>query len=147
MRRLASAAVALWACAATQSTTPHTSEHVPDMSVPLVLTADAIPGLDGQTVTVIGTYTEVDVRKRHPRDTRPPVLQGHVGLILADGRTVYLEPMWSDQALRSEPEREAWRDRPVRVTGTLHARMPEPEVPVASIQAPCLSPVTSIAPQ
>ena len=114
---------------------------------PLVSSAAAIPALDGHTVTVQGIYTEVDVRQRHPRDRRPPTLLGHVALVLSDGRRVYLEPSWSETALRPAAERSALRDRPVRATGTLHARMPEPEVPVASLTAPCLSSVTSLEPQ
>lgn len=147
MLRLASAFVGLWACAAAQSTPPRTPEEAAVTSLPLVSHADEIPSLDGQTVVLKGTYTEVDVRKRHPRDTRPPNLLGHVALVLSDGRSVYLEPIWSNKALRPETERQTWRDQPVRVTGTLHARMPEPEVPVASLVAPCLSPVTTIEAQ
>lgn len=109
-----------------------------------VTTGPQIAPLDGQNAVVEGVYTEVDVRRRHPRDTRPPELKGHVALVLTDGRKVFLEPTWSDNALRPDAERDRWRGQTVRVHGTLHARMPEPEIPVASLTAPCLSPVGEI---
>ena len=147
MQHLAGVLATLWACAAAQGTPTLRTEDAAVARPTLLTTADAVPALDGQRVTVLGTYTEVDVSRRHPRDTRPPRLLGHVAVVLSDGRKVYLEPSWSPEALRSEEERAAWRDKPVRVTGTLHARMPEPEVPVASLTAPCLSPVVSLEPK
>ncbi len=110
----------------------------------VVTTHDQIAPLDGQTVTVHGTYTPVEVRRRHPRDTRPPDLQGHVALVLDDGRKVFLEPVWSESALRPDDERARLTGQAVAVTGTLHATMPEPEVPVATLTAACLSPVTGV---
>ena len=117
----------------------------PEKAPVTVVTAhDQIAALDGQTVTVHGTYTPVEVRRRHPRDTRPPDLQGHVALVLEDGRKVFLEPVWSPDALRPDPERAQLTGVAVAVTGTLHATMPEPEVPVASLTAACLSPVATV---
>ncbi len=147
MLRLATVLAALWACAAAQSTPTLPPEDAAVARPTPLTTAEALSDVDGQTVTVLGTYTEVDVGKRHPRDTRPPRLLGHVAVVLSDGRRIYLEPTWSPQALRSAAERDAWRDKPVRVTGTLHTRMPEPEVPVATLTAPCLSPVVSLEPK
>jgi len=112
--------------------------------VTVVTTHDQIAALDGQTVTVHGTYTQVEARRRHPRDTRPPDLQGHVALVLDDGRKVFLEPIWSPDALRPDDERARLTGQPVAVTGTLHATMPEPEVPVATLTAACLTPVTAV---
>lgn len=116
----------------------------PDAAMPPVTTHDQIAALDGQTATVVGTYTQVDVRRRHPRDTRPPQLAGHVALTLADGRKVYLEPIWSEAALRPEDERARFDGQTVAVTGTLHATMPEPEIPVATLTAATLTGITAV---
>ena len=112
--------------------------------MPTVFIADEIPALDGQKVTVHGTYTQVDVRQRAPRDTRPPQLDGHVALVLADGRRIYLEPSWSAVALRPAEERARLDGKAVEVVGLLHATMPEPEIPVARLTAPCILAVESM---
>lgn len=106
-----------------------------------------IAALDGRSVVVVGTYTQVEVKRRHPRDTRPPEYVGHVALVLEDGRKIFVEPVWSDDAIRSEKERAELDGKPVAAHGVLHATMPEPEIPVAMPTAACLSAITAIAAQ
>jgi hypothetical protein len=102
---------------------------------------DDVAAHAGGPAVVRGIYTLVDVQKRPVAE---PKLLGHVALKLADGTSVFLEPMWSNAAIRPEAERQAFAGKMVDASGTLHAETPEPPVPMAMIVAPCLSPVEDI---
>jgi hypothetical protein len=97
--------------------------------------------LDGQVVTLVGTYRQVDVRAR-PRP--PAVFAGHAAVRLADGHDVLIEPTWSDRARRSPQEISRADGRRVAVTGVVRSRCPEPDEPAASIVGPCVCDVERV---
>ena len=113
---------------------------------PSISSGSEISAHDGKKVVLKGTYTQIEVRKRHPRDERPPEYTGHVAITLDDGEQVFLEPTWADASIRSEDERSRFDGQPVEVTGTLHSQQPEPEIPVAMPMGPCIAGVESIRP-
>ena len=95
---------------------------------------DDIARLDGQRVTARGIYR-----------TRPLPVPGDTGggrahdravLELADGAVVWLEPLDTPQSQRPAAELQQYGDRPVRVTGTLHAVMPARG---QGLLAPCIA--------
>ncbi|MBW2256465.1 MAG: hypothetical protein JRI25_17980, partial [Deltaproteobacteria bacterium] len=95
----------------------------------------------GERVVVVGTYQQLDVRMR---EVPPPEYLGHASVVLSDGTLVLLEPIWADAAIRSEEERAVFDGKRVRVTGTLHARAPEPPEPDATMINPAISPVECV---
>jgi hypothetical protein len=54
---------------------------------------------------------------------------------------VFLEPMWSDDALRPAGELERLDGKRARAAGVVHAPAPEP---VAAIVSPCVHPVEAV---
>jgi hypothetical protein len=95
----------------------------------------------GAVVTVIGTYREVDIRRKQ---TPPPQFVGHVAIELSDGEQIMLEPSWSPDARRPEDERRRFAGKPVAVVGTLHETPPPAPDDAAALDMPCLSPVRAI---
>lgn len=108
---------------------------------PVCESAPDLEAHDGETVAVVGTYSQVDMNA-HPR--RGPVYRGHVGVELADGTLVYLGPTWSDDSQRPEDEIERLEDKHVRAIGALQEEMPDPPQEVAHILGACLHPVDSV---
>jgi hypothetical protein len=90
---------------------------------------------------VFGVYHQVDVRQAPTGD---PQFRGHAAVRLEDGEDVFLEPTWSDDALRPADEIERLDGKRVRAAGVVHAEAPEPPEPVAAIISPCLHPVESV---
>jgi len=100
-----------------------------------------IQGHDGERVVVIGIYGQLDVRMRQKP---PPQYKGHAAITMSDGNLVLLEPIWSDDSIRSEEERAGWDGKKVKVTGTLYVRGPEPPEPISTMVMPTLSPVEAV---
>ncbi len=107
-------------------------------------TTEDVGRLDGRRVAVVGTYVQMDARML---PEPPPEYEGHAAVRLADGGEVWLEPSWSDAAIRPAEERERFTGREVEVVGLLHAEAPEAPEPVAQIVSPCLSPVEEVRPR
>ena len=63
-------------------------------------------------------------------------------LELDDATRVYLEPLDSEQSLRSSDERQRFDGQRVRVRGVLHFRMPSQG---QSLIAPCIAEIEDIA--
>ena len=102
-----------------------------------------IQEVSGRRARLAGVYQQVDLRQK-PRP--PAVFAGQVALVLDDGAAVYMEPSWSEVALRSSEERSQFEGRRVVVTGVVWAEMPEPPEPLAHVLGPCVSPVEKIEP-
>jgi hypothetical protein len=95
----------------------------------------------GSRGAVIGVYRQVDVRQNAEG---PPRHEGHAAVQLEDGIDVFLEPTWSDDALRPAEEIARCDGRQVRAVGTVWSSAPEPPEPVAAIVSPCLHPVEAV---
>ena len=95
----------------------------------------------GDIVQLIGLYQEVDVRMQK---TDPPVLAGHVAILLDDKTSVFLGAAWSASAVRSAEERDELRGERVVVTGVVAAQAPPDPRGGASIQSPCMISVAGI---
>jgi len=95
----------------------------------------------GDIVQVIGLYQEVDVRMKK---TDPPVLAGHVAILLDDKTSVFLAAPWSSAAVRPAEERDELRDQRVVVTGVVAAQAPPDPRGGASMQVPCMLSVAGI---
>jgi hypothetical protein len=63
---------------------------------------------------------------------------------LEDGSSVFLEPIWSDEAIRPDVEIEEYEGELARAVGVIHERCPAHPDGAASIISPCLSPVESV---
>ena len=107
------------------------------------MTSARFEELDGQPVVAEGTYVQVDVRKRI-RDADDPVYHGHAAVKLSDDHRLFIEPTWSEHAIRSRDEIRRHEGQQVTVVGTLHNRCPTPPQPAAAIISPCLVNVTSL---
>src|SRR3954471_13515539 len=77
---------------------------------------------DGEEVTVIGTYQQIDVRQKQ---APPPVYGGHVALRLADGEVLYLGRPFGAASLREQGERDDLDGERVVARGRFQARCPE----------------------
>jgi hypothetical protein len=95
----------------------------------------------GKRGAVVGVYRQVDVRQAAEG---APQYDGHAAVELDGGGRVFLEPTWSEEALRPAEEIERCDGRRVRASGVVHARAPEPPEPVAAIIDPCLHPVEAV---
>ncbi len=95
----------------------------------------------GDRGVVVGVYHQADVRQAPAGD---PEFDGHAAVRLEDGIDVFLEPTWSEQALRPAEEIERCDGKRVRASGVVHAQAPEPPEPVAAIVSPCLHPVEAV---
>ena len=85
------------------------------------------------------------MRKR--KDDADPVYRGHVRLELADEHVVFVEPPWSDDAIRPSDEIGELEGKLVELRGTLHHRCPGPPgPPAAAIISPCVTEVTAVQP-
>lgn len=94
---------------------------------------------DGQKVHARGIYR-----------ARPLPVKGAAGagrphdralLELADGAEIWLEPLDTPQSQRPADELQRCADRPVRVTGTLHAIMPSRG---QGLLAPCIADIGAV---
>ena len=102
-----------------------------------------IEPLDQREVRLRGIYRQADVRKR--ADDSNPVYRGHVLLELADEHVVFVEPPWSDEAIRPSSEIAEYEGQIVELRGTLHHRCPGPPPPAgAAIIAPCVTNVSAV---
>jgi hypothetical protein len=106
-----------------------------------VRAADDLERASGRRGAVVGVYHQVDVRQVAEG---PPQYDGHAAIRLEDGVDVFLEPTWSDAALRPADEIERSDGKRVRAVGVVHARAPEPPEPVAAIVSPCVAPVEAV---
>jgi hypothetical protein len=106
-----------------------------------VRSADDLQRASGKRGAVIGVYRQVDVRQAAEST---PQYDGHAAVELDGGARVFLEPTWSDDAVRPAEEIERCDGRRVRATGVVHARAPEPPEPVAAIIDPCVHPVEAV---
>ncbi len=108
---------------------------------PVVQSKTDIDANDHLEVTVIGTYRQIDIRRKK---IPPAEFRGHVAIELSDGHLVILEPSWSDDSLRPQQERRKFDNKNVAITGYLYADAPPPPEPFAVLKMPCLSPVQKI---
>jgi hypothetical protein len=76
--------------------------------------------------TIEGIYERYDPRKKR---SHPPKLTGHAGITLDDGRWVYLEPPWSEEAIRPKSEAAFDGKRVIVTAGELSEHMPSPPNP------------------
>lgn len=114
-------------------------------SLVLVQLGDQLEPMDAREVRLRGVYRQTDVRKRV--DDANPVYRGHVLLELADGHVVFVEPPWSDDAIRPTREIDEYEGQLVELRGTLHHRCPGPPAPAAAaIISPCVTGVASLQP-
>jgi hypothetical protein len=117
---------ASWACASGVAGAPA-----------LCTTRTECAARDGARVTVVGVYRaspdpEAVVASDAPRAAR---------LELEDGLGPFLEPYWSEHAVRSPAEIDRYLGRRVRVVGTYHGEMPKhpTDPPYASAMGgPCV---------
>lgn len=109
--------------------------------IPVVQSKTDIEANDNLEVTVIGTYRQIDIRRKK---LPPAEFRGHVAIELSDGHLVILEPSWSDASLRPQEERRKFNNKNVAITGCLHANAPPPPEPFAVLKMPCLSPIQKI---
>lgn len=142
------AILSLSACAqqslSTPASTPAAERSPPlasEQTMPIVRIGEDIEPHDQARVTVRGTYRLADVRKRQGGD---PVYHGHAVVELLDGQYVFLEPTWSEAAIRTEGEREQFVGTEVEAVGILHRFCPTPPTPAAAIISPCLTPVERV---
>jgi hypothetical protein len=92
-------------------------------------------------VQVLGTYREVDIRKRPQGE---PVYAGHAAVELDDGTLVFLTPPWGAQAIRTDDERATRRGTRVAALGMAVDSCPPDPSGGASIVAPCLMMVAAL---
>ncbi|HEX9989537.1 MAG TPA: hypothetical protein VGE45_13800 [Chloroflexia bacterium] len=113
---------------------------MPDM--PTVTTEDDINDNAGQNVRVVGRYTQIDVRKR---STPQPVYNGHASLVLEDGTTVLLEPIWSKASKRPRKEIKRYDGQIVGAVGIILPEAPDSPDEAANLMMPCLTNIQSIS--
>lgn len=106
-----------------------------------VKTVADIKATSGQVAAVVGTYVEVDVRKRQ---SEPPVYKGHAAVRLADGTMVFLSPAWSQDAIRPREEIDAYKDKQVAVLGVVVESCPPDPSGGASLIGPCVTMVMGV---
>jgi len=99
----------------------------------------------GKQVRVIGKYTQIQVRQR---PVSPPVYEGNVALILAEGTAkegfVFLHPTWHPEAIRPAEEIARYNDRLVVVVGKLVPTTPQSPNAAAHLIGPCILTIDSI---
>lgn len=108
--------------------------------LPQVLNGGDIKRHDRSLVIAEGRYHAI----ARPRKGGPEEGAAHelAVIVLDDETRVHLEPLDSENAVRSREERRRWDGKPVRVTGVIHAIMPSHG---QSLVAPCLSEVRGIS--
>ncbi len=110
--------------------------------MPTITTGDDINENDGETVRVVGRYTQIDVRKsRKP----PPVYTGHASLVLEDGTTVLLEPTWHKASRRPRREINRYDGQMVSAVGAISSTSPDDPSGAATLIIPCLMNIQSIS--
>jgi hypothetical protein len=99
---------------------------------------------DRQDSEVIGRYEAVAApRKKEPHGkTNDERSKDRAVVRLDDGTEVFLEPMNSPRAKRTQEERKRFLLKRVRVKGTAYRTMPDFDL--QSLIAPCISDVTAI---
>lgn len=96
---------------------------------------------DGERIDVVGVYTVVDASPARKQDLSARVVR----LTLEDEPGPFLEPYWSERALRTSEEIARFDGRLVHVRGTFHSVQPSPSDPrAASMGGPCLEEVESV---
>ena len=116
-------------------------KHTMETTHPTVTTQDDIPLHFGSVVTVVGRYTQLDMRKAKTGD---PVYNGHAALALSDGTTVMLEQPWSDKAIRSSEEITRCDGKNVHVIGMIWPHPgPHPDG-AATLRIPLVTDVQSV---
>lgn len=148
---LCAATVFAWACSDSRNTgfrpsdlraaADQMSQMRPSTVASPVRTAEQLAQADGKRATLIGLYRRLDARQNQEP---PPVYRGHALLVLSDGERVYLEPSWSDAAIRSAAEQASFDGQRVELTGIVHRDVPPPPQDVNYILGACISPVEHI---
>lgn len=111
------------------------------MNTPEIRSRDHLTTASDGMVQVLGTYREIDVRKRTEGE---PVYAGHAAIVLDDGTSVYLAAPWSPQAIRSEEERTRHNGQRVAAMGTVVAECPPDPTGAASLTGPCMMLVAAV---
>lgn len=108
---------------------------------PRVVDSSQFADFDGMPVVVEGIFVQADLRKR--KRGSDPVYSGHTAVQLQDEHLLYIEPTWSDAAIRPPNEIEAFEGQRVLVRGMLHDH-PTPPEPMAAMISPCLTDVVEV---
>jgi hypothetical protein len=122
-------AFALAACSA--STSPMTE------TVPTCTSVAACDARDGERITVTGVYRHYPDMPGIDYSASPRAVR----LTLDDGLGPFLDPFWSQRAIRSEAEIARHLGKRVRVTGRYHRTMPRnPDDPpqASAMGGPCI---------
>ena len=108
-----------------------------DNAPPICTTLAGCNARDGARITVVGVY------RYHPDLPGIDYSQAPraVRLVLDDGIGPFLDPFWSDRAVRPQSEIDACLGKRVRVTGRYHKDMPQnPDDPdfASAMGGPCI---------
>ncbi|MDJ1420388.1 MAG: hypothetical protein M5U10_00585 [Candidatus Methanoperedens sp.] len=98
-----------------------------------------IEAYDGQHVVVYGRYQAVPMPTKAVNKGTPPAEYAIISL--KDGTRVYMESYNTDEAKRPLKERTRFDGKMVRVTGTIHRRMPTKG---QGLVAPSINDITDI---
>lgn len=104
-------------------------------TLPIVTGEESLDDADEAVALLRGKYVQVDVRRR---PSPPRQLNGHVSIVLADGTSVSLFPIWHADARRPEEEIAAFEGQHVQVVGTAYYEAPSDPAGGASPMSPCV---------
>ncbi|MGB0590623.1 MAG: hypothetical protein ACPGU1_13175 [Myxococcota bacterium] len=125
---------------AVRDTKPRSSIRFPEAlegtgTLPLVTDEESLDDADEVVARLRGKYVQVDVRRR---PVAPRQLRGHVSIVLSDGTSVSLFPIWHADARRPEEEIAAFEGLQVQVVGTAYYEAPSDPAGGASPMSPCV---------
>ncbi|MDD3876050.1 MAG: hypothetical protein PHT69_05480 [Bacteroidales bacterium] len=93
-------------------------------------------------VTVVGVYTQVDIRLR--RENPPVKYSGQVCLTLEDNTQIFIYPPTSQEAIRARKEIRTMEHQQVKAVGIIYKHMPQSDavqnrLPANIISSPYMS--------
>jgi hypothetical protein len=111
---------------------------------PKVTSIEGIRDHNGRRVSLIGRYSQQDIRKYKRRDA--PVYVGCASIVLSDGTAVLLYPVWHEANIRTAEEIKRFEDKTVTVRGKVYEVAPQPETGEIreNLLMPCIMDIQSI---
>jgi hypothetical protein len=132
---------------ATEGSKPRSSVRFPLTvngmdTLPVVTGEESLDDADEAVAVLRGKYVQVDVRRRA---APPRQLRGHVSIVLTDGTSVSLFPIWHADARRPEEEIAAFDGQQVQVVGTALYEAPSDPSGGASPISPCITDIQALS--